>query len=162
MISNNKNNICSTNICLLKKKLNLNGKYEFNYVHYVIDEANWDEILNNSNLKTNKNNISPLHLKEILEKLISGHNIKTVSDAVGFKSRAIYNLFDRITVGTKIDYAKYQKSCKLCGIDLKDETIYEISVLKFLNLIETRHNSKRLENNLKLQKKHKDFSKFCK
>ncbi|QQH66472.1 hypothetical protein HYD56_00185 [Mycoplasmopsis bovis] len=44
----------STDLCLLKKKLNLNGKYEFNYVHYVIDEANWDEILNNSNLKTNK------------------------------------------------------------------------------------------------------------
>nr|WP_307928559.1 hypothetical protein [Mycoplasmopsis bovis] len=55
---------------MLKKKLNLHGKYEFNYVHYVIDEANWDEILNNSNLKTNKNNISPLNLKEILERLI--------------------------------------------------------------------------------------------
>ncbi len=75
------------------------------------------------------------------------YNIKTVSDAVGFKSRSIYNLFDRITVGTKIGYAKYQKSCKLCGMDLKGETVYVISALKFLNLIETRHNSKRLENN---------------
>ncbi|QQH60546.1 hypothetical protein HYD61_00890 [Mycoplasmopsis bovis] len=57
--------------CLLKKKLNVHGKYKFNYVHYVIDETNWDEILTKSNLKTNKNNISPLRLKEILERLIA-------------------------------------------------------------------------------------------
>ncbi|QQH60939.1 hypothetical protein HYD59_00900 [Mycoplasmopsis bovis] len=55
---------------ILKKKLNVHGKYKFNYVHYVIDETNWDEILTKSNLKTNKNNISPLRLKEILERLI--------------------------------------------------------------------------------------------
>ncbi|MGN3914448.1 IS30 family transposase, partial [Mycoplasmopsis bovis] len=88
--------------------------------------------------------------------------MKTVSDAVGFKSRAIYNLFDRITVGTKIDYAKYQKSCKLCGMDLKGKTIYVISALKFLNLIETRHDSKRLENNSKLLMKYIEIFKFYK
>ncbi|QQH60542.1 hypothetical protein HYD61_00825 [Mycoplasmopsis bovis] len=31
----------STNLCLLKKKLNVHGKYKFNYVHYVLDETNW-------------------------------------------------------------------------------------------------------------------------
>ncbi len=35
------------------------------------------------------------------------------------------------------------------GMDLKGKTIYVISALKFLNLIETRHDSKRLENNSK-------------
>ncbi|QQH36578.1 hypothetical protein HYD87_00930 [Mycoplasmopsis bovis] len=28
---------------LLKKKLNVHGKYKFNYVHYVIDETNWEK-----------------------------------------------------------------------------------------------------------------------
>nr|WP_307921456.1 hypothetical protein [Mycoplasmopsis bovis] len=67
MISNDKNTSYSTDLCLLKKKLNVHGKYKFNYVHYVIDETNWDEILTKSNHKTNKNNISPLRLKEILK-----------------------------------------------------------------------------------------------
>ncbi|QQH25465.1 hypothetical protein HYE15_00175 [Mycoplasmopsis bovis] len=67
MISNDKNTIYSTDLCLLKKKLNLHGKYKFNYVHYVIDETNWDEILTKSNHKTNKNNISPLNLKKFLK-----------------------------------------------------------------------------------------------
>ncbi|MCE6115607.1 hypothetical protein [Mycoplasmopsis agalactiae] len=39
----------------------------------MIDETHWDEILTRSNLKTNKNNISPLRLKEILERLIAGY-----------------------------------------------------------------------------------------
>ncbi len=60
--------------------------------------------------KTNKNNISPLRLKEILERLIAGYDMKTVSNIVGFKSRSIYNLFDRITIETKRGYAKYQKN----------------------------------------------------
>ncbi len=113
MISNDKNTSYSTDLCLLKKKLNVHGKYKFNYVHYVIDETNWDEILTKSNHKTNKNNISPLRLKEILERLIAGYDMKTVSNIVGFKSRSIYNLFDRITIETKRGYAKYQKKCKL-------------------------------------------------
>ncbi|QQH23321.1 hypothetical protein HYE26_03790 [Mycoplasmopsis bovis] len=79
MISNDKNTSYSTDLCLLKKKLNVHGKYKFNYVHYVIDETNWDEILTKSNHKTNKNNISPLRLKEILERLIAGYDMKTVS-----------------------------------------------------------------------------------
>ncbi|AEI89904.1 hypothetical protein K668_00965 [Mycoplasmopsis bovis CQ-W70] len=83
MISNDKNTSYSTDLCLLKKKLNVHGKYKFNYVHYVIDETNWDEILTKSNLKTNKNNISPLRLKEILERLIAGYDMKTVSNIVG-------------------------------------------------------------------------------
>ncbi len=152
----------STDLCLLKKKLNVHGKYKFNYVHYVIDETNWDEILTKSNHKTNKNNISPLRLKEILERLIAGYDMKTVSNIVGFKSRSIYNLFDRITIETKRGYAKYQKKCKLCGMDLKGKTIYVISALKFLNLIETRHDSKRLENNSKLLMKYIDIFKFYK
>nr|WP_233752002.1 hypothetical protein [Mycoplasmopsis agalactiae] len=44
----------------------------------MIDETHWDEILTRSNLKTNKNNISPLRLKEILERLIAGYDMKTV------------------------------------------------------------------------------------
>ncbi len=35
-------------------------------------------------------------------------------------------------------------------MDLKGKTVYVISALKFLNLIETRHDSKKLENNSKL------------
>ncbi|QQH26118.1 hypothetical protein HYE13_03750 [Mycoplasmopsis bovis] len=35
MISNDKNTSYSTDLCLLKKKLNVHGKYKFNYVHYV-------------------------------------------------------------------------------------------------------------------------------
>ncbi|MCE6056162.1 hypothetical protein J7889_00840 [Mycoplasmopsis agalactiae] len=66
MISNDKNTSYSTDICLFKK-INVYGKYKFNYVHYVIDETHWDEILTRSNLKTNKNNISPLRLKEFLK-----------------------------------------------------------------------------------------------
>ncbi len=162
MISNDKNTSYSTDLCLLKKKLNVHGKYKFNYVHYVIDETNWDEILTKSNHKTNKNNISPLRLKEILERLIAGYDMKTVSNIVGFKSRSIYNLFDRITIETKRGYAKYQKKCKLCGMDLKGKTIYVISALKFLNLIETRHDSKRLENNSKLLMKYIEIFKFYK
>ncbi|QQH25658.1 hypothetical protein HYD72_03650 [Mycoplasmopsis bovis] len=42
MISNDKNTSYSTDLCLLKKKLNVHGKYKFNYVHYVIDETNWE------------------------------------------------------------------------------------------------------------------------
>ncbi|MCE6095638.1 hypothetical protein J7891_03905, partial [Mycoplasmopsis agalactiae] len=53
MISNDKNTSYSTDICLFKK-INVYGKYKFNYVHYVIDETHWDEILTRSNLKTNK------------------------------------------------------------------------------------------------------------
>nr|WP_307922756.1 hypothetical protein [Mycoplasmopsis bovis] len=34
MISNDKNTSYSTDLCLLKKKLNVHGKYKFNYVHY--------------------------------------------------------------------------------------------------------------------------------
>ncbi|QQH26926.1 hypothetical protein HYE09_03875 [Mycoplasmopsis bovis] len=85
MISNDKNTSYSTDLCLLKKKLNVHGKYKFImscfvvFVHYVIDETNWDEILTKSNHKTNKNNISPLRLKEILERLIAGYDMKTVS-----------------------------------------------------------------------------------
>nr|WP_307919848.1 hypothetical protein [Mycoplasmopsis bovis] len=41
--------------------------FMFNYVHNKNDETNSDEILIKSNLKTNKNNISPLRFKEILE-----------------------------------------------------------------------------------------------
>ncbi|QQH71933.1 hypothetical protein HYD54_03855 [Mycoplasmopsis bovis] len=36
MISNDKNTSYSTDLCLLKKKLNVHGKYKFNYVHYVV------------------------------------------------------------------------------------------------------------------------------
>nr|WP_307920387.1 hypothetical protein [Mycoplasmopsis bovis] len=32
MISNDKNTSYSTDLCLLKKKLNVHGKYKFNYV----------------------------------------------------------------------------------------------------------------------------------
>ncbi len=47
-------------------------------------------------------------------------------------------------------------------MDLKGKTIYVISALKFLNLIETRHDSKRLENNSKLLMKYIDIFKFYK
>ncbi len=60
-----------------------------NYVHYVIDVNRIEmKYWPKSNHKTwNKNNISPLRLKEILERLIAGYDMKTVSNIVGFKSR---------------------------------------------------------------------------
>ncbi len=47
-------------------------------------------------------------------------------------------------------------------MDLKGKTVYVISALKFLNLIETRHDSKKLENNSKLLMKYIDIFKFYK
>nr|WP_307915381.1 hypothetical protein [Mycoplasmopsis bovis] len=41
MISNDKNTSYSTDLCLLKKKLNVHGKYKFNYVHYFCTLCNW-------------------------------------------------------------------------------------------------------------------------
>ncbi len=35
--------------------------------------------------------------------------MKTVSNIVGFKSRSIYNLFDRITIETKRGYANTKR-----------------------------------------------------
>ncbi|AXJ77596.1 hypothetical protein [Mycoplasmopsis bovis] len=67
MISNDKNTSYSTDLCLLKKKLNVHGKYKFNYVHYVIDETNWDEILTKSNHKTNKITLARWDLKKFLK-----------------------------------------------------------------------------------------------
>ncbi|QQH24059.1 hypothetical protein HYE22_00880 [Mycoplasmopsis bovis] len=47
---------------LLKKKLNVHGKYKFNYVHYeLMKELRWKLP---SKSKTNKNNISPWDLKK--------------------------------------------------------------------------------------------------
>ncbi|QQH28183.1 hypothetical protein HYE02_02805 [Mycoplasmopsis bovis] len=43
-----------------------------------------EDIWPKSNHKTNKNNISKLRLKEILERLIAGYDMKTVSNIVGF------------------------------------------------------------------------------
>ncbi|QQH84225.1 hypothetical protein HYD42_01695 [Mycoplasmopsis bovis] len=55
-------------IALLKKKLNVHGKYKFNYVHYVIDETNWDEILTKSNLsKPIKITLARWDLKKFLK-----------------------------------------------------------------------------------------------
>ncbi len=51
--------------------------------------------------------------------------MKTVSNIVGFKSRSIYNLFDRITIETKRGYAiNTKKKCKLCGNGLKKAKQY--------------------------------------
>ncbi|QQH71969.1 hypothetical protein HYD53_02760 [Mycoplasmopsis bovis] len=48
---------------MLKKKLNVHGKYKFNYVHYVIDETNWKWNIDQVKItKLNKKNISPLRL----------------------------------------------------------------------------------------------------
>ncbi|UCP05852.1 hypothetical protein [Mycoplasmopsis bovis] len=44
MISNDKILVIQLTYACFKKKLNVHGKYKFNYVHYVIDETNWDEI----------------------------------------------------------------------------------------------------------------------
>nr|WP_307913968.1 hypothetical protein [Mycoplasmopsis bovis] len=52
-----------------------------NMIHYVIEN---EDIWPKSNHKTNKNNISKLRLKEILERLIAGYDMKTVSNIVGF------------------------------------------------------------------------------
>ncbi|WHL49870.1 hypothetical protein HYE36_07125 [Mycoplasmopsis bovis] len=67
MISNDKNTSYSTDLCLLKKKLNVHGKYKFNYVHYVIDETNWDEILTKSNQKPIKITLARWDLKKFLK-----------------------------------------------------------------------------------------------
>nr|WP_307929058.1 hypothetical protein [Mycoplasmopsis bovis] len=42
MISNDKNTSYSTDLCLLKKKLNVHGKYKFNYVlGFYCTLCNW-------------------------------------------------------------------------------------------------------------------------
>ncbi|QQH54718.1 hypothetical protein HYD68_03615 [Mycoplasmopsis bovis] len=70
MISNDKNTSYSTDLCLLKKKLNVHGKYKFNYVHYVIDRNElrmkyWPSQIT----KPIKITISPLRL---LKKFLKG------------------------------------------------------------------------------------------
>ncbi len=92
--------------------------------------------------------------------------MKTVSNIVGFNYQEL-NLLNSIWQNWQLNIIsvamlKYQKKCKLCGMDLKGKTIYVISALKFLNLIETRHDSKRLENNSKLLMKYIDIFKFYK
>ncbi|QQH36348.1 hypothetical protein HYD88_00905 [Mycoplasmopsis bovis] len=45
----------------------MHGKYKFNYVHYVIDETNWDEILTKSNPKPIKITLARWDLKKFLK-----------------------------------------------------------------------------------------------
>ncbi len=80
---------------------------------YIMNwETNWDEILTKSNQKPIKITLARWDLKKSW-KANCRLDMKTVSNIVGFKSRSIYNLFDRITIETKRGYAKYQKKCKL-------------------------------------------------
>ncbi|QQH42752.1 hypothetical protein HYD80_00810 [Mycoplasmopsis bovis] len=59
-------NIVIQLICLLKKKLNVH-QYKFNYVHYVIDETNWDEILPSQITKPIKITLARWDLKKFLK-----------------------------------------------------------------------------------------------
>nr|WP_307938995.1 hypothetical protein [Mycoplasmopsis bovis] len=89
-------------------------------VHYVIDETNWRWNIDQVKSQTNKNSLTALlRLKEILERLIAGYDMKTVSNIlVGLKFKeSIYNLFGQNYNWNKAcGYAKYQKKCKLCVV----------------------------------------------
>lgn len=159
----NYNNRTKIDFCVHKKqKYSLGNKtfYKNEFVHYIIQERDWENILSRSKTRYNKNNIGPLQLRSILLLLTQGKTIEQASNFVGIQSRSIKKRFKDIELEFKYGYSKYQKSCQFCFLKLKGKLIRVISVDKFIELLDNRHLSKTTPYNEKIKHRWKEIKEF--